>query len=54
MKIPRSQLQSFAYQSANMFKHAKAVHHNYSYTKRQNNQQLYCWLPDSIYADYGN
>jgi len=25
-----------------------------SYAKRQNNQQLYCWLPDSIYADYGN
>ena len=35
-------------------KHAKTVHHNYSYAKRQNNQQLYCWLPDSIYADYGN
>jgi len=25
-----------------------------SYAKRQNNQQLYYWLPDSIYADYGN
>ena len=24
-----------------------------SYAKRQNNQQLYCWLLD-IYADYGN
>ena len=35
-------------------KHAKTVRHNYSYAKRQNNQQLYCWLPDSIYADYGN
>jgi hypothetical protein len=25
-----------------------------SYTKRQKNQQLYCGLPDNIYADYGN
>ena len=25
-----------------------------SYTKRQNIQQLHCWLPDSIYAVYGN
>jgi hypothetical protein len=29
-------------------------HHLHSYAKRQNNQQLYCWLPDGIYADYGN
>ena len=35
-------------------KHAKTVHHKCSYTKRQNNQQLYCWPLDSIYADYGN
>ena len=32
----------------------KTVHHNYSYAKWQNNQQLFCWLLDSIYADYGN
>ena len=25
-----------------------------SYAKRQNNQQLYCWLLDGIYANYGN
>jgi hypothetical protein len=24
------------------------------YTKRRYNQQLYCWLPDSIYTHYGN
>jgi len=35
-------------------KHAKTVCHKCSYAKRQNNQQLYCWLPDTIYADYGN
>jgi hypothetical protein len=31
---------------------SKTVCHLCSYVKRQNNQQLYCWPLDSIYADY--
>jgi hypothetical protein len=46
------QFQIFLYHVVPCCKHAtKTAHYKWSYTKRQNNQLLYCWLQNN---DYGN